>query len=289
MGVKDRRVLRIIKAMLKAGGMGECGVNEEGTPQGGLISPLLANVYLDIMDEWVASQWERKKTCIAYSMPETRIHALRKRSNLMPGYLVRYADDFLIITDTRAHAEMWKARLQSFLRRKMKLTLSKEKTLITDGRKRYVKFLGYELKMVRGKAKRGYISRTIPDRDRLKRKVDNIAAEIKAIPECYSREQMIGEITRINSKVRGLIQYYQCCTWVSIAMDKYSRRLQFAAKRRLKQYKGKWRPASRTQNLPRIHQQYQQKIPSIRYRDIYIGFTALSFCKWEKNAKQKSG
>ena len=52
MGIKDRRVLQIIKAMLKAGVMEECAVNEEGTPQGGLISPLLANVYLDIMDEW---------------------------------------------------------------------------------------------------------------------------------------------------------------------------------------------------------------------------------------------
>ena len=50
MGIKDRRVLQIIKAMLKAGVMEECAVNEEGTPQGGLISPLLANVYLDIMD-----------------------------------------------------------------------------------------------------------------------------------------------------------------------------------------------------------------------------------------------
>lgn len=73
--------------------------------------------------------------------------------------------------------------------------------------------------MVRGKSRRGYISRTIPDRDRLKRKVDQIAEEIKNIPECYSREQLIGEINRINSKVRGIIQYNQCCTWVSVAMD----------------------------------------------------------------------
>lgn len=58
MGIKDRRVLQIIKAMLKAGVMEERAVNEEGTPQGGLISPLLANVYLDIMDEWVVCAFE---------------------------------------------------------------------------------------------------------------------------------------------------------------------------------------------------------------------------------------
>ncbi len=54
------------------------------------------------------------------------------------------------------------------------------------------------------------------------------------------------------------------------------------AKARLKQYKGKWIPANETQNLPRVHQKYKQKISSIKYRDIYVGFTALSFCRWEK-------
>ena len=61
--------------------------------------------------------------------------ALRK-TNLTPGYLIRYADDFVIVTDTRAHAECWKARLEKFLHSKIKLTLSKEKTLITDVRKK---------------------------------------------------------------------------------------------------------------------------------------------------------
>ena len=281
MGVKDRRVLQIIKAMLKAGVMGECEVNEEGTPQGGLISPLLANVYLDIMDEWITGQWENKRTSHTYSRPDVRLHALQKTS-LTPGYLVRYADDFVIITDSRAHAEAWKARLQNFLRSKMKLTLSQEKTLITDTRRKYIKFLGFEFKNVPGKAHKGYITRTIPDRVRLKRKVDEIAESIKKIPHHYSREQMIAAINRINSQVRGIIQYYQCCTWVNISMQKYVRRLQLIAKSRLKQYKGKWIPANETQNLPRIHQQYKTKIPSIKYRDIYIGFTPLTFCKWEK-------
>ena len=282
MGVRDRRVLQIVKAMLKAGVMDECEINEEGTPQGGLISPLLANVYLDMMDEWISKQWENKKTRFPYGRQNTKYNALSKRTTLTPGYLVRYADDFVIITDTRNHAEEWKTRLQTFLHSKMKLTLSQEKTLITDIRKKYIKFLGYEFKMTQGKSRRGYISRTIPDRDRLKQKVDQIAEEIKNIPECYSREQLIGEINRINSKVRGIIQYNQCCTWVSVAMSKHSRRLQLVAKRRLKQYKGKWIPASQTQNLPHIHQQYKQKIPSVKYRDIYVGFTALTFCRWEQ-------
>jgi len=201
---------------------------------------------------------------------------------LIPGYLVRYADDFVIVTDSRTHAENWKSRLQNFLQSKMKLTLSPEKTLITDVRKRYVKFLGYEFKKVHGKAKRGYITRTIPDRDRLKRKVNAIAENIKKIPRNYSKEQLISEINRINSQIRGIIQYYQCCTWVNISMRKHSYRLMRLAKSRLKQYKGKWIPANQTQNLSRIHQQYKQKIPSVKYRDIYVGFTALSFCTWEK-------
>ena len=283
MGVKDRRVLQIIKAMLKAGVMDECEVNEEGTPQGGLISPLLANAYLDIMDEWVSKQWEKKETRYQYSTQSGRYHALHKTS-LVPGYLVRYADDFVIVTDTRTHAEDWKSRLQTFLQTRMKLTLSQEKTLITDIRKKHIRFLGYEFKMVPGKSRRGYIPRTLPDRDRLKRKVDQIAEEIKKIPANYSKEQLISEINRINSKVRGVIQYYQCCTWVNISLNKHSRRLQRIAKSRLRQYKGKWIPANETQNLPRIHQQYRQKIPSVKYRDIYIGFTALSFCKWERTA-----
>ncbi len=286
MGIRDRRVLQIIKAMLKTGVMDECEVNEEGTPQGGLISPLLANVYLDIMDEWITKQWEIKKTEYPFSKPYRKYKGLR-RTALIPGFLVRYADDFIIITDTRAHAEDWKKRLQIFLHSKMKLTLSPEKTLITDIRKKYIKFLGYEYKVVPGKARKGYIPRTIPERDRLRRKTDKIAHDIKKIPHYYSREQMVDAINRINSQIRGIIQYYQCCTWVNISMKKYSRRLQFVARRRLTQYKGKWIPANQTQNLPRVHQQYKQKIPSMKYRDIYIGFTVLSFCKWEKTIPKK--
>ena len=287
MGIQDRRVLQIIKAMLKAGIMGECKRNEEGTPQGGLISPLPANAYLDILDEWVTKQWECKRTGHPYKAQNTKLYALRNRSMLRPGYLIRYADDFVILTDTRAHAEKWKNQLQEFLHSRLKLTLSKEKTLITDVRKKYINFLGYEFKMVPGNAKKGYIPGTIPDRKRLKQKVDKIAEDIKKIPRNYSKEQLIDAINRVNSQVRGLIQYHQCCTWVNVAMKKHGRRLQLIARSRLKQYKGKWIPAKQTQNLPRVHQQYEQKIPSVKYRDIYVGFTSLTFCRWEEVTPKK--
>ena len=79
-GIKDRRVLQIIKAMLRAGIMDECAVNEYGTQQGGIISPLLANAYLDIMDEWVAKQWERKNTRRTYRTEGTKRKSLYQTS-----------------------------------------------------------------------------------------------------------------------------------------------------------------------------------------------------------------
>ena len=289
MGIKDRRVLQIIKQMLKAGVLDECEVNKEGTMQGGIISPLLANVYLDIMDEWVTKQWELKHTEHAYTQDSAKRRALKK-TKLVPGFLVRYADDFVIITDSREHAEFWKASLQALLETEMKLTLSKEKTLITDVRKKHACFLGYEFRVVKGKGEHGYVTRTRPDRERLCRKVDALTDSIKKIPRETSREKLIDEINRINSQIRGVIQYYQCCTWVSVSMEKYGRKLQLAASRRLKQFKGKWIPAKETQNLPRIHQNYRQKLPSVKYRDIYIGVTSLTFCQWQetrgKNPKE---
>jgi group II intron reverse transcriptase/maturase len=93
MGVKDRRVIQIIKAMMKAGVIGECEVNEDGVQQGGVLSPLLANVSLDILDEWITCQWENKTTRHAYTEHDSKLRALRIQSNLIPGYLVRYADD----------------------------------------------------------------------------------------------------------------------------------------------------------------------------------------------------
>jgi hypothetical protein len=234
-----------------------------------------------MFDEWVRKQWLDKSTVYPYTKSENRFEALRLRSQLVPAYLVRYADDFVIITDSREHAQWWKKQIQNFLWDNMRLVLSENKTLITDVRKKYVHFLGFEYKLVKGKAKFGYITRTLPDRARLKSKTDSIVQDIKTIPPDASREQMVNHIHRINSKIRGLINYYSCCSWVNIAMQKHARKLQLAANKRLMQYKGKWIPAKETRNLMTIHEGYDTKIPAIKCGDIWVGITSLTFCKWK--------
>ncbi len=281
-GIKDQRVLMIVKSMLKAGIMDECDVNEDGTPQGGILSPLLANVYLDILDEYVAKQWIDKKVHTAYRDQSVKMTALRKRSSLIPGVLVRYADDFVIITDSHEHALFWKERIGHFLAKEMKLTLSPEKTLITDVRKRYIQFLGYEYKVVRGKSRKGYIPRTIPNRKRLKNKVEEIHTNIVTIPRNVSRDVVIQRIHLINSQIRGLVNYYDCTTWVSVAFKRYRQYLQHAAHKALKKYSAKWMPADKTSTLPSVHSKHKSKIVAIPYKDLWVGITDLGFAKWEK-------
>ena len=282
MGVKDKRVLLIVKAMLKAGIMGECEINEEGTPQGGILSPLLANVYLDILDEYVAKQWINKSVHTHYRDQQTKMTALRKRSNLIPGVLVRYADDFVIVTDSKAHAAFWKERVGTFLRERMKLELSAEKTLITDVRKRYVQFLGFEYKVVPGKSRKGYIPRTIPNRTRLERKVEEIKKNLLAIPKNVSKEIVIDAIHKVNSQIRGLVNYYQATTWVSVAMPRYREPINRAARKALKKYGAKWVPANETSTLPSVHQKHKAKIVAIPYKNLMVGVTCIGFCAWEK-------
>ena len=123
-GIHDRRILMMIKQMLKAGVMGETRVSDLGTPQGGILSPLLANVYLNKFDWYVHKQWNGKKTRKEYRRDDHRIYALRKRSNLKPMYLIRYADDWIILTNSKRNAEKIKYQMKEYLKDKLSLELS---------------------------------------------------------------------------------------------------------------------------------------------------------------------
>jgi len=291
MGIRDRRVLMIIKAMLKAGIMKEIKTNPMGTPQGGIISPLLANAYLHLLDEHVANAWIDKKLSFNKSKHSSHRHyILRKKSNLKPAHLIRYADDWILITSSKENAETWKKRIQELLQNKLKLNLSKEKTLITKVTKKPVRFLGFAYKVVRGKAKKGWITRTRADPERLKSKVDNIRAKIKHLKRQPTVDLLIHKINLVNAMIRGVINYYQAATWVNIDMQKYSWGLQRNATQCLKPLGGILVPANKTDNLTSIHSQYETKIAAIKHQGKIVGVTSLMFCKWKmtrlKNPKE---
>ncbi len=142
--VRDRKVLLLIRSFLKAGIMVEGSFEHAatGTPQGGVLSPLLANIFLHRLDErydrWMPRPRE-KPTNSAGRRKKDRQHG---RPTF---YMVRYADDFvLLVVGSRRQAEDERERLAEFLWREMRLELSPEKTLITRPEEGFI-FLGYRV------------------------------------------------------------------------------------------------------------------------------------------------
>ncbi|MEF3309374.1 group II intron reverse transcriptase/maturase [Paenibacillus sp. GYB004] len=294
MGIRDQRVLMIIKTMLKAGIMGEIESNQLGTAQGGIISPLLANVYLNIMDEWIIREWDRKKTRTQYKRGFSRAKDMMLRDiakgkcKLKPAFLVRYADDWVLITTSKKSAEKWKSRVSKYLNTNLRLKLSEKKTLITNVEKKSIRFVGFNFKVVKGKSRKGFISRIRPNPSRLKNKIDEIHRFTRKMRHIPKKDALVHHINVLNSKIRGVIQYYEPATWVNIDLRKYARVLAWAAYRTLKRnHAVRWTPANETHNLLSVHSDYTSGIPAIDYLDRKVGVTSLKFCKW-RNPKLKN-
>ena len=284
MGIRDKRILAIIKQMLKCGIMGECSENKIGTPQGGIISPLLANVYLNSFDWYVSNAWESKATKRQYSSNDTRIESLRKCSNLAPAYLVRYADDWVIITDTRKNAILWKENAKKFLAKELKLELSDEKTKITQISRKPIKFLGVKIKATKNPNskthKNAYKTISWPDEEILRAKMKEATKLVKSLKRVTHIGTAIITINKANSIIRGLNNYYCMTSRVNILMNKYAKEyltVAFEAMRRSKMLHPEWVPANKVENLKELHKRYTTKIPAIKLGTGYIGITSPKF------------
>ncbi len=130
--------------MLKAEIDGE-GVPSKGVPQGGLLSPLLSNVVLNDLDQWIAGQWELFPMNQPYTTRSGELYA-KRRTTLKEGYIVRYADDFKVLCRDWKTAQRWYHAVRSYLKDRLKLEISPEKSQIVNLRKRESEFLGFTIR-----------------------------------------------------------------------------------------------------------------------------------------------
>jgi group II intron reverse transcriptase/maturase len=176
--IHDNRFLTLVRRMLRAGYLEDWRFNAtlSGAPQGGVVSPILSNIYLDKLDTFVETvlipeytrgvNRARNRAYVAIEVAirrarrhgdretvrqlHTRLRRLPSADTRDPGYrrlrYVRYADDHLLgFAGPKHEAEQIKQRLARFLRDELKLELSQDKTLITHARTRAARFLGYEI------------------------------------------------------------------------------------------------------------------------------------------------
>jgi len=247
--IHDQRFLRLIRNMLKAGYLEDWEYHDtlSGSPQGGVVSPILSNIYLHKLDEFVEQELipqytrgARRKSNPEYNRIKARRGHARKHGDraaardlekqmrtlpssdpMDPGYrrlrYLRYADDHILgFTGPKAEAEQIKARLAQFLRETLGLELNAAKTLITRARSQPARFLGYHIIVQHCDTQRTGGRRTANGNIALRVPPDVIKAQCarhrqQGKPWHRSRLQNLDDhdIVRIyGAEYRGVVNYY---------------------------------------------------------------------------------
>lgn len=221
LGIRDKKLLCIIKEMLKAPVIlpnGEKIYPDKGTPQGGILSPLLANIVLNELDWWIASQWEQMPTKTEFKTrsnaqgTEIKSHAYRalRRSRLKEVHAVRYADDFKIFCPTHAEAVKAFKATEMWLKDRLGLDISPEKSKVVNLKRQYSDFLGFKMK-VRKKGKK-YVVRSHMSDKAYKKAHEKLTEEVKKLAHSPDDTAQFMQLQKYNSVVAGLHVYYCIAT-----------------------------------------------------------------------------
>jgi RNA-directed DNA polymerase len=198
--VADRRVVRLVKAFLKSGILSEDAVTRDtnaGTPQGGILSPLLANVALSVLDEHFAEAWQT-------TMASRTERATRRNRGHATYRLVRYADDFVVmVAGTRDHAEQLRGEVEQVLA-PMGLRLSEAKTGVVHIDEGF-DFLGFRIQRhIKEGTNRRYVY-TYPS----KKALAAIKRKVKTVTKQGTNNTLADLLRQLNAVLRGWTNYFR--------------------------------------------------------------------------------
>jgi RNA-directed DNA polymerase len=199
--IKDKQILGLVKAFLKSGVMTTSGNREEtltGTPQGGILSPLLANIALSLLDDHFDRQRREQ-------MGTDQQRAKRKRNGLGNWKLVRYADDFVVMVSGQArHAEALREEVAGVLA-PMGLRLSPEKTRVVHIDEGF-DFLGFHIRRRRKRGTQKHCVYTTPSKKAVQAAKDKVRYKTRRSTLHLS---LAGLITSLNQTLRGWATYFR--------------------------------------------------------------------------------
>jgi RNA-directed DNA polymerase len=197
--IADKRVLALIKSFLKAGVMSTDGTVREsvtGTPQGGIVSPLLANIALSVLDEHFCAKWDAHRT-------SQRRDAHRKRGGATYR-IIRYADDFVImVAGTKAHADALWDEVAGVIA-PLGLRLSAEKSRVCHLDEGF-DFLGFRIQRRRRKGTTKASVYTYPSKSSLL----SILVKVRALTKKARHHSLADLLGRLNPALRGWCSYFR--------------------------------------------------------------------------------
>ena len=197
--IGDNRVLDLVKAFLKSGILTEDGAlvgTKTGTPQGGILSPLLANIALSVLDDHFAEAWK------SWGSDSSRCR--RHTRGLATSRLVRYADDFVVmVSGTRQHAEALRVEVAEVLA-PIGLRLSEEKTMVVHIDEGF-DFLGFRIqRKIKGGSNKQVVY-TWPS----KKALASITATVKTISKQGTHQPLADLLHQLNLALRGWTAYFR--------------------------------------------------------------------------------